>query len=210
MPQNQRVILSRDKVPIGMLIGSRLEIPEGVTEIADHCFCDLMSLEELVIPSSVVRIGNGAFENCVNLKKVTFHKCDHRSGGSRVFKGCTQLKEVHADSLDTVLNYVHDNYSSPFQYCAKLFIDGQELTAITVPDDLDRLSKMHTLVGCSSIRNIYISESHPLFEEFFIGFEDFCTKEENYRYYTAHGWDPDDICFHSTEEAAAPNQEGTI
>ena len=42
-------------------------IPEGVVEIAAFAFRDNYTIQKIVIPKSVVRIGEYAFENCQNL-----------------------------------------------------------------------------------------------------------------------------------------------
>ena len=48
-----------------------LTIPEGVTYIAHYAFQDNDDITAVKLPSSLKRIGYGAFYNCVNLKTVT-------------------------------------------------------------------------------------------------------------------------------------------
>ena len=44
-------------------------IPEGITEIGDT-FYNCSSLESVIIPESVKKIGNEAFEGCTSLKSI--------------------------------------------------------------------------------------------------------------------------------------------
>ena len=51
-------------------VKSRLKniiIPEGVTKIEGHAFCESL-IESVVFPKSLTYIGEGAFEYCENLK----------------------------------------------------------------------------------------------------------------------------------------------
>lgn len=45
-------------------------ISEGITEIGTYAFAKLTSIEEVQVPSSVVRIGQGAFLGCYDLNRV--------------------------------------------------------------------------------------------------------------------------------------------
>lgn len=44
-------------------------VPDFITIIADGCFVDCPSLESIVIPASVKRIGD-CFHHCINLKTI--------------------------------------------------------------------------------------------------------------------------------------------
>lgn len=90
------------------------------------------ALKEVTISNSVNRIDNSAFEHCVNLETVAFKKKlsnDNKLiAGSRVFSGCYRLKRANIQNLDFLDNYVCDNYSCPFMYGAKAYINGKEVT----------------------------------------------------------------------------------
>ena len=47
----------------------RYKVKDGTKVICEDAFMFCLSLQELVIPSSVTNIGNGAFRNCISLKK---------------------------------------------------------------------------------------------------------------------------------------------
>lgn len=94
-------------VGIGSFKGKVAVVPaehEGipVLEIGAQAFAYNDIIEELVIPDSVVRIGNGAFRNCVNLEKVNMGD-GVTSIGDYAFRECTSLRSVKlSESLKTL------------------------------------------------------------------------------------------------------------
>lgn len=71
----------------------RVELPEGLTAIADFTFLNCRSLQYINIPETVTSIGKQAFANCVKLKKITIPKGVGRFE-SRTFFNCTALKTL--------------------------------------------------------------------------------------------------------------------
>ena len=57
---------------IGNNFIKKVIIPEGVTTINKYAFAYLTALEEVVFPSTLTKIGVGAFQGCNNLQKITF------------------------------------------------------------------------------------------------------------------------------------------
>lgn len=57
---------------IGNNVIKKVILPYGVTTINKYAFAYLTALEEIVVPSTLTRIGVGAFLGCNNLKKITF------------------------------------------------------------------------------------------------------------------------------------------
>ena len=69
-------------------------IEEGLTEIPDWIFEGCSSLERVVIPSSVKRIGFNAFTKCSRLKSVEMSE-GVQVIDSSAFRYCFDLKELH-------------------------------------------------------------------------------------------------------------------
>ncbi len=69
----------------------RVELPEGVKEIANNAFEGCERLEEVVCPESMERIGEEAFADCVNLVKVICGSDVHIA--SNAFRGCDRLEK---------------------------------------------------------------------------------------------------------------------
>ena len=99
----------------------RVELPEGLTAIADFTFLNCGSLQYINIPETVTSIGNQAFANCVKLKKITIPKGVGRFE-SRTFMNCTALKTLVLEN-PTAFNI--DQVPSAFE--------GTTLTSIFVP-----------------------------------------------------------------------------
>ena len=76
-----------------------VEIPEGVTHIGDEVFLNLARnslIEHVILPSTLIKIGNAAFSGCTKLLSVDFSRCTELEEiGTAAFSGCTNLRHVH-------------------------------------------------------------------------------------------------------------------
>lgn len=77
---------------------ARLEIPEGVVEIEEELVGATSlnpntTIEEIIIPEGVKKIGQSAFANCRQLKKVHFPKSLIEIGDN-AFENCELLEEI--------------------------------------------------------------------------------------------------------------------
>ena len=77
-----------------------VSVPDGVdglpvTAVAKSAFAGKTGLYEIVIPNGVVAIEDGAFENCVNLAKVSLPDSLEQVG--RLFAGCGALNVLQLD-----------------------------------------------------------------------------------------------------------------
>ncbi|MBR6334930.1 MAG: leucine-rich repeat domain-containing protein, partial [Clostridia bacterium] len=85
---------------------TRIEIPEGVTEIkagtylwtisaylSNGAFSGCPDLEEVVLPGTIETIGTGAFSNCKNLKNISLTNGIKKIGDS-AFGNCIALTEI--------------------------------------------------------------------------------------------------------------------
>ena len=73
----------------------RIVIPSSVIKINDGAFSHCVKLEEVIFitPSSLLQIGARAFENCPKLKAISIPP-SLQSIGARAFEDCSQLKEL--------------------------------------------------------------------------------------------------------------------
>ena len=76
-------------------------IKEGTEYIEDYAFYNVQNITSVKFPDSLKELGNSAFSNCVNLKRIDFGKGLTHIGGSygtSVFSYCTGIKNIHIPS----------------------------------------------------------------------------------------------------------------
>lgn len=114
----------------------RLTFDNDVSAIASKSFQGCTSLVEIKFSDSVTSIGWEAFFNCTSLTSV-YYKGD----------------------LSAWCKIKFQNYSSnPLCNGAKLYLNGSELTYITIPSDITEI-KDRTFYGRSSLTSVTIPDS---------------------------------------------------
>lgn len=142
-------------------------IPNSVRTIGHNAFRNCENLRSIVIPEGVEEIDDYAFANCTSLRSVTLPKSICRVG-SGVFYACNNLEEVHYTGtlkqwFDLYGSYMDDSnfngwiYTYPCEYGAKLYIDGQVLQSLTIPDGIKNIPNK-VFFGCTSIVEVIIPE----------------------------------------------------
>ena len=82
-------------------------------------------------------IGEKAFENCTALTHVICPRNNDLSIGKSAFSGCNNLSRVEVSSIYRWLNGTYGNIASnPLYTGAHLYINNQEVTSITIPNDI--------------------------------------------------------------------------
>lgn len=98
----QHIDLNGRKYPVIHLVGGlfngaeikSVTLPEGLTEIQGQVFRNT-AITEIIIPSTVVRVGGSAFSGCKRLSKVVFLPKKMEIVDREAFAGCTSLTSVH-------------------------------------------------------------------------------------------------------------------
>lgn len=114
-------------------------IRRGVEIIARKCFRNVFNLVSVTIPASVIEIGEEAFNNCGELKLVSFAAGSRlKEIKSRAFGGCSFRKITFPKSLQSIRKKV-------FAY--------SELEQVTFPDD-SQLKIMESPFSGTNIRHL--------------------------------------------------------
>ena len=149
----------------------KIEVPKTVTEVSfgykynlDQCF---PNVEEVILPKSVVSIGDNSFYKCTKLSTINipqklntighraFYKCSSLDNielpktltnvGNSVFYQCTSLKNITIEEGSTILG------SSEFEDCTAI-------QNITLPSTLETINS-RVFNGCTGLSNIIIPNS---------------------------------------------------
>ena len=156
----------------------KLQLKEGTVSIANSAFSGCSSLNNLIIPEGVTEIGYEAFEYCSGLESITIPKSLRHIGGN-AFKRCTSLHAVYLSDIkswfDIEFDISWDNfYPSPFSYGADLYLNGEIVTDLVIPDEVNSIN-INTLKGMRSVRSVSIPANlteyyEYTYSEYFDGF----------------------------------------
>ena len=133
-----KIIAFRDKNATSYVI------PDSVTRIGDGAFEGCTSLKSLVTPDSVTSIGGSAFENCYSLSSVVLPD-SVTSIGAWAFSSCSDLADiVIPDGVTSIGNYA--------------FCGCESLTDIVIPDSVTSIGSS-AFEGCISLSSVVIPAS---------------------------------------------------
>jgi len=91
----------------------KVELPEGLKEIAESAFEGCEALKSIEIPSSVVKIGNSAFFFCTDVEEIIFHE-GLKTIGENAFGACRSVSSLtFPESLKSI-------GAGAFSYCTWL------------------------------------------------------------------------------------------
>ena len=158
-----------------------ITIPNSVTSISEGTFCSCVGLKEVFIPNSVETIGNQVFEYCSGMTSVTipnsvtsigncaFHDCSGLTSitipnsvtsiGYDAFDDCSGLTRVDISSIETWLAIkFKDSESNPLSYANHLYINGEEVKDLVIPDSLTSIGD-YAFAGCSGLTSVTIPNS---------------------------------------------------
>ncbi len=140
-------ILSFDQTAY-QLTSSEIRIPDyfdnqKVTQIGASFFSGIKTITKVILPPSVVAVGESAFDGCTAL--TSLEAPGLITTGKYVFRGCTALTEI---TLPDTLTSIGDN---AFQGCTAL-------KKVVLPEGLRTLS--HSMfLGCTALTEIQMSSN---------------------------------------------------
>ena len=107
------------------------------------------------------------FEGCSGLKSITIQGVSnpdlpsdwYRVVGASAFAGCIGLTEVHIDDLAAWCAFsFRDYFSNPCSYAHHLFLNGEEITDLVIPDGVSSIN-LAAFCGCSNLTSVTIPTS---------------------------------------------------
>ncbi len=119
-----------------------LEIPEGVTKIAEDCFGQNQKIKHVYMPDTVIEIGMGAFQNCQNLQTVKF-SANLKEIDAVAFANCKSLYNIFLP------NGLYAIWSSVFY--------GSGLNSIVIPDSVE-IIEWYAFENCTNLKTVTVGE----------------------------------------------------
>ncbi len=148
----------------GCISLASITLPNRLTSIHKGAFSGCTSLTSITIPDSVTFIDNWAFGGCTSLTSVKIPNSVAKMGSNSPYAGvfcdCVSLKYVYYKgnlSDWCKIDFLKYN-SNPLCNGAKLYLNGSELTDITIPSDITEI-KDYAFEGCSSLTSVTIGNS---------------------------------------------------
>ena len=160
------IITGGDKIEYGTFYKSKnltnVILSDEITIIEGSAFEECLKLEEVVLSNNLKIIGAYAFEDCSNLKTITIPDSIQYIE-DRAFSGCDSLSGVYISDLAswceiTFVGYPVDGSSNPLEKAHNLYLNGELLTEVVIPNSVTAI-KDYTFKGCTSLINITLSEN---------------------------------------------------
>ncbi|KIP61951.1 hypothetical protein ST44_08520 [Prevotella pectinovora] len=138
-------IYSEDGLRLLRVLGNPefVEVEDGVKAICDEAFQGLDNLHDVVLPASVVDLGERAFASCIKLFKITMPGVDYI--GMESFAHCENLKEI---AFPETLGKIRK----------AAFADCKALEEINIPSHMKIIDKSAFRSSGLKSLNIVISE----------------------------------------------------
>ena len=115
-------------------------------------------IKELVIPDDVASIGSFAFFDCTGFTSVTI-PVGVTSIGESAFYRCTGLTSVKISDLAAWCEIQFTgNESNPLSYAHKLYLKDQEITELTIPDDVTTIGN-NAFCSCTNLISLTIPDN---------------------------------------------------
>lgn len=139
----------------GCSLLSSVNLPDGITCISDGAFdgCSLTSVE---IPNGVVSIGAQAFDKCP-LTSISIPQSVSKIGSSAFY--CPTLEKAEFASIEQLCSIdFEDEHSNPLTLAHRLFINGDEVSTVVIPNSVTKIGK-NSFCECSSIVSVEMTNN---------------------------------------------------
>ncbi|MDE6769744.1 MAG: leucine-rich repeat domain-containing protein [Muribaculaceae bacterium] len=114
---------------------------DNISAIGDNAFICYKPLKSVTLSKSITSVGEQAFFGCENLEKVSI-EANSINYGYGAFLRCENIREVYCDNIsDWLLSKFETGPANPLYYGAKLYVDGELLTTLDVPEGITQINE---------------------------------------------------------------------
>ena len=132
-------------------------IPSSVTKIAESAFEKCKNITSITIPNSVFSIGKYAFEYCESLVNVTISKMVIDIG-TGAFSHCNSLTAITVDRLNRNYRSIDGNLYTKDGTTLIQYAAGKKATSFEIPDGVTEIG-YKAFSNCSCLNNIKVPNS---------------------------------------------------
>lgn len=149
-----------------------VNLPDGLTTIANNTFYGCEKLNGIIIPEGVTRIGTTAFYECNSLETINIPS-SVESIGTDCFKLCRGLKGVYITDLAAWCAIKHANPNNgsgtgmawspvagdgnPLMWAQNLYLNGELVTDLVIPGSITTVEG-HAFRGATCLKSITLEE----------------------------------------------------
>lgn len=143
-----------------------VNLPEGIESIPYEAFARCSALNGITLPQTVEKIEYAAFFKCTALETINIPAAV-KEIETGAFVDCEALNAVHITDIDAWCRIVfeipyglHPHFfegASPLYYAKNLYLNGELVREVTVPEDITDLSD-HAFAGCTSLEKVNLPE----------------------------------------------------
>lgn len=136
-----------------------INLPDGISVIGGGAFSRCSSLTQIELPRGISGIISDTFEDCVKLAEITIPR-NVQKIGAYAFSGCQSLKKVNIEDIASwcLMDLWGYELTSPLAYGADLYLNGEKLETLNIPDNITILYE-YTFAGCGSIVNVIVPDT---------------------------------------------------
>lgn len=158
-----------------------ITLPNNLTTIGSYAFYNCSSLTDITIPDTVTSINSSTFRGCTSFTTITvpdgvtsvgsyaFYGCSNvatiivpssvTSTGAYAFASCKNIESAYYNgTLEQWLGITFGAAGTPCASGAALYIDGELIEDLVVPDSVTKISNLYCFYGCTSLKTLTVPD----------------------------------------------------